>query len=336
MGNDRKVQLDAPVLAFIVDARGVPVCGRAGELELLCRAGYEDLSAGRLLEGHVNALELIGRLGSAPQRESAERDASAGRLFGMWNTQDGDGVHLVPRGDALALRGRKTFASGAGRVARGLITAAWPDGRSQLLLVAMDATRTTIDRTPWRPLGMEASESYAISFDDVVVEGSALIGAPGDYEASPWFLGGAIRFVAVQAGALERLRDETARYLCELGREKSPFQQTRLAEIAVAAAGARSWLAAGAAAWDAFDREPSDVNAEATVSVADLARVDVERAVFAAIERVQRSVGARGLLEPEPFAGLVRDLSMYVRQPAPDAALVRIAERSTRLRGETR
>lgn len=303
--------------------------GRVAELDLLRRTGHDDPSAGRLLEGHVNALELVGRLGNAAQRERAARDAAGGRLFGMWNTQDDDGVKLIPRGDAFKLNGRKTFASGAGRVSRGLITAAWPDGRSQLVLVAMDAVQTTIDTTFWRPLGMEASESYAVAFDGVTLDASDLIGGPAAYEASPWFLGGAIRFVAVHAGILERLRDETAVFLRELGRDKSPFQQTRLAEIAASAASAVNWLAPGAAAWDAFDREPSQSHADTVVAVADLARIDVERAAFATIERVERSVGARGLLEPRPFGRLLRDLSMYVRQPAPDAALARIAERTS-------
>ena len=323
------MQLDAPVLAFAVDARGVPARGRAAELELLRRAGYDDLSGGRLLEGHVNALELIGRLGNPAQRTRAERDAGGGRLFGVWNTQDDDGVKLQPGGDRFTLMGRKTFASGAGRVARALITAAWPDGRSQLVLVPMDAVHTSIDETRWRPLGMDASDSFAVSFDGVVLAASDLIGGPGAYEAAPWFLGGAIRFIAVQVGALERLRDETARYLRALGRDTNPFQQTRVAELAVAAASARNWLAPGATAWENFDREPSPERADAVVALADLARIDVERAAFAAIERVQRSVGARGLLEPEPFARLVRDLSMYVRQPAPDATVARIAERAS-------
>ena len=35
----------------------------------------------------------------------------------------------------------------------------------------------------------------------------------------------------------------------------------------------------------------------------------------------ERCVGARGLLRPEPFERLHRDLTHYLRQPAPDAAL---------------
>ncbi|MDQ2908221.1 MAG: acyl-CoA dehydrogenase [Candidatus Eremiobacteraeota bacterium] len=318
-----------PDLAFAVDARGVPLCGRAAEYDALRCAGYDDLNAGRLFEGHIDALELIGRFGTPAQRERAQADAARGLLFGTWNTQDADGVQLVARSSGgFVLRGRKTFASGAGRVARGLTTAARPDGRSQLAVIALDTVTTTIDTAAWRPLGMEHSDSYAIAFDGVALEENDLVGAPGDYERWPWFLGGGIRFVAVQCGALERLRDETARYLRELGRERNPFQQTRLAKITVATAAARNWLAVAAPGWSAYDDEPATQRADELVMLADCARVAVERAAFEVTELVEQSVGARGLLEPYPFARLVRDLAMYIRQPAPDTALIRIAERA--------
>jgi alkylation response protein AidB-like acyl-CoA dehydrogenase len=60
------------------------------------------------------------------------------------------------------------------------------------------------------------------------------------------------------------------------------------------------------------------------LDVVDMARTVVERVALDVIERAVRSVGARGLVEPEPFAALVRDLQMYLRQPSPDAALQRV------------
>ena len=51
----------------------------------------------------------------------------------------------------------------------------------------------------------------------------------------------------------------------------------------------------------------------------------LRRAALAIAERVERGVGARGLLETEPFARRLRDLRMYLRQPAIDATLGRVA-----------
>jgi alkylation response protein AidB-like acyl-CoA dehydrogenase len=323
------MQFDPSALAFAVDERGVPVAGRRAEHRTLFAAGYANLSYGRLFEGHVNALELVARLGNADQRERARTDAAAGKLFGVWNTQDPlDGVKIAASGDRSVLRGRKTFASGAGTVARGLISAALPDGGgAQLLLLRMDEIATTVDRFSWRPIGMEQSDSYAVSFDDVAVRAEDRIGEPDTYEEAPWFLGGSFRYIAVQAGGIARLRAELSRYLDELGRGANPFQQIRVAEIAVAAETAVRWIDAGADAWAAFDEQPSRERSADIMALADMARVAVEKAAFETIERVEKAVGARGLLDPHPFGHLIRDLTMYVRQPAPEATLVRIAER---------
>jgi hypothetical protein len=40
---------------------------------------------------------------------------------------------------------------------------------------------------------------------------------------------------------------------------------------------------------------------------------------------VQRSLGLAALLEPNPVERLIRDLSTYLRQPAPDEALTEAA-----------
>ncbi|MDP9024238.1 MAG: hypothetical protein M3N13_02535 [Candidatus Eremiobacteraeota bacterium] len=51
----------------------------------------------------------------------------------------------------------------------------------------------------------------------------------------------------------------------------------------------------------------------------------VENAALGLADATERAVGARGLLEPHPFARSLRDLRMYLRQPSPDAALARVA-----------
>jgi alkylation response protein AidB-like acyl-CoA dehydrogenase len=152
----------------------------------------------------------------------------------------------------------------------------------------------------------------------------ALIGAPGDYERQPWFGGGALRFAAVHAGIIERLYEETAGYLLDAGRDGDPLQRARVAEMRIAAETARHWIDAGAAAWLAFDAAPSGATARRVGDAVDMARTAVERAGLETLANAMRAVGARGLVEPLPFAGLVRDLEMYLRQPAPDAALLRV------------
>ena len=320
------VTIDPALLAAArCDERGVPLAGRRAELDALRAAGAADLAAGRIYEGHVNALQLIGRFGTPAQRARAWADAERGLLFGVWNTQDDDPVRVVDAGSRIALAGAKSWASGAGgTVLRPIVTARLPGGASQMLVVPLERVAAQVDASAWRPLGMAASDSFRVGFENVVLDADALLGGPGDYERDPWFLGGALRFCAVQCGGLAALLGETARYLAERGRAGDAFQTARVARMRVGLRAALGLLGAGAAAWSAFDADPSEANAAAVVDAADVARVQVERAALDGIELAEQSVGARGLLEPLPFAALVRDLSMYLRQPAPDAALLRV------------
>ncbi len=330
--------------AVTADERGVPLAGREEELELLRIAGYRDLVFGRLFEGHGNALALIARCGTAAQRAAAARDARDGHLFGVWNTQAADGVRIVGEAEesdarerdrpSAFLAGRKTFCSGAGTVTRALVTAALPTGGSQMLLLPMDRIDVAVDRSFWEPLGMEASDSFAVAFDGVRLGPDAFVGTPGDYERAPWFLAGAARFVAVQAGGVGRLVDELAAFSANRHVASDGVPALRLGESVVAARTALLWVKECAAAWEAYDRAPHAANESALTETVDAARAAVERAALDVLERAERNVGARGLLAPEPFAALVRDLRMYLRQPAPDLAVLRVAgaalERSAR------
>jgi alkylation response protein AidB-like acyl-CoA dehydrogenase len=188
----------------------------------------------------------------------------------------------------------------------------------------MDRASVEIDRSQWRPIGMEGSESFRVDFTGLTVQPEDLIGRPGDYERQPWFLGGALRFLAVQTGIVERLQAEATRYIVEQKREADTLQQVRAAEMRIAVHSCLHWLEAGGATWAAFDAEASEAAAHAVLDTVDMARTAVERAALAVIEAAVRGVGARGLLEPLPMARLVRDLQMYLRQPAPDAALIRV------------
>jgi alkylation response protein AidB-like acyl-CoA dehydrogenase len=288
--------------------------------------GARDASLGRIFEGHLNGAQLVARCGTPEQRAAARREIAAGHLFGVWNTQDdAHGVRISAAGDAFRLNGAKTWASGAGSITRPVVTAAWPDGGSQMCLLRMDELDARIDSSMWRPLGMHDSDSFRVGLDGATLTPRDLIGEPGDYERQPWFFAGALRFAAVHTGVAERLLNETVDYLRVRGRDGDPFQSTRVAEMKIAVRTALLWLEAGAAAWAAFDGDASPDNCARVLDVVDMARTVVERAALDVIERAVRSVGARGLVEPEPFPALVRDLQMYLRQPAPDAALVRIA-----------
>ena len=292
-------------------------------LKVLQHVGRGNLAVGRVYEGHLNALQLIQQLGTAAQVTRYAADARAGRLFGVWNTEDpAEGVHLEPLANGrYRLRGAKTFASGAGHVTRPLIAGALPDGQGwQLFVLPADTQPPVLDRSFWRPLGMRASASFRADLTGLELEPTYLIGPPNAYYRQPAFSGGAIRFAAVQLGGAEAVFEETRSFLRGLGRTDDPYQRQRLGEMALALESGRQWLR-GAAEHAARPDAATETGAEATVAYANMMRTAIETICLDMLRLAERCVGARGLLQPLPFERLHRDLTHYLRQPAPDGAL---------------
>jgi alkylation response protein AidB-like acyl-CoA dehydrogenase/protein-L-isoaspartate O-methyltransferase len=304
-------------------------------LRILAAVGGGDLALGRLYEGHVNALILIASYGSPEQMERAAQDADAGLLFGVWNTGGREPLRLDGGPHMLSFRGVKTFASGAAFVERPIVTAERDGGGWQMTLPRMDSPEilraVTIDRGSWRPLGMQASESFSIDFTGARISADDLIGVPGNFYRDPLFRGGAIRFTAVQTGALLRLHRLFAQWLEHGGRGNDPYQIARLGEIALGAQAAALWIeAAAAVAEGGLFPSAGKHAAERMVECANMTRLAVERIADDLMPRVISGIGAHGLLQPAPFERILRDLTMYLRQPAPDATLADVGRASLR------
>jgi len=293
--------------------------GEAGAATLagvLCAIGAGSLPLGRVYEGHVNALGLLHRLGGAPQRALLEPEIRAGRLFGVWNTDDRAApLRLERRGTGGILRGRKILASGAGWVERPLVTAATPEGAVMVLPHLRQGERA--DLSSWQASGMRASATGAVDLDGIELSEGEILGAPGDYLRQPYFSSGHWRCLAVQTGGMAELLSLLRTHLVGAGRDGDAQQRARVADCAIALETARLWVDRAAR----MAAEPLEDEAEALVAYVNLARGAVERGAARMIEDVQRSVGLAGLMRPHPIDRLSRDLGTYLRQPAPDYAL---------------
>lgn len=309
-------------------------------LHLLKRIGSANLAVGRVYEGHINALYLVHRFASPAQREGWYADVTAhNRLFSVWNTQAGDGVRLhETAGETVVLAGAKTFCSGAGWVHRPLITGdrlgvrpdpsggpAGPNRGWQMAIVPTERVRPIPqDDRFWQPLGMRASASFKLDFTGVELTPADLLGRPGDYFKQPYFSGGAIRFAAVQLGGAEALYGATRQFLREMGRTDDLLQQTRLAEMAYLIESGNHWITAAGEKTDQWLADGADWTK--IVGYANMTRTAIEEICLRVMPLAERCVGARGLLRPQPFERIHRDLTMYLRQPAPDATLVDIGK----------
>ena len=180
--------------------------------EILRTIGSGSLPLGRLFEGHVNALELVRRYGNYQQVALVGEEARAGKLFGVWNTDDATGLRLARGHGRFWLEGRKVLASGAGHIERPLVTATDETGGRLMVLPKVNAVARA-DLSGWRAQGMRASATGAVDFTGVEIEPIEIVGNEGDYERQPWFSVGAWRFAAVHLGGMERLFDLLRRHL---------------------------------------------------------------------------------------------------------------------------
>lgn len=280
----------------------------AETLHVFTLLGRGNLSVGRLLEAHVNAIRLVLRYGSTALQDRVRHDAEYGHLIGLWVTDPPHAGLVYHRG---LLTGAKQFCSGAGHATRAVITATDEAGETRLGYTAL-GQGAAASPLPGGLAGMRAAKTGQIRFDRVEGE---LFGAPGDYLREPDLSCGAWRTSAVTLGGLQALAAEFRAQLAARGRDADPHQQARLGQVMIAAETARLWM------------EQAAIRAEVDGDIAytGLARLAVERACLDVIELVQRGLGAAAFLRSNPVECLCRDLATYLRQPAPDMVLTEAA-----------
>lgn len=289
--------------------------------EVLRHIGSGSMPLGRLYEGHVNALGLVLRYGSRDQVLLVAREAGEGRLYGVWNTDDRDGLRLVVEHGRYRLEGRKILASGAGHIERPIVTASTSGGGKVMVMPRLRLGERA-DLSQWTAHGMRASATGSVDFSGLHVDAIEIVGSDGDYQRQPAFSGGAWRFAAVQLGGMERLFDCLRTHLRMTGRGGNPHQASRVGEAALAVETARLWVERAAAV---AEGQPQ-ASGERIVAYVNLARLAVERAGLDLMELVHRSVGLPAFIRPNPIERVSRDLATYLRQPGPDLALTSAAE----------
>lgn len=281
---------------------------------MLTLVGMGNLSVGRIFEAHVNAVHLIARYASAaPWHERC--------LFGLWVTDPPqNGLRMQIAGNRIMLTGSKQFCSGAGFATGAVVTAQDPDGHARMLAVQLGIGERVMP-LPSPLQGMRSAVTGAVDFSGCETSVDALMGRPGDYLREPDFSCGAWRGSAVAAGGLMALVDHSVAQLRANGRLDSPHGQSRIGQAIIARETARLWVKA--ASRMAEDPAADTAHRVATVG---LARIAVETACLDAMRLVQRSLGLSAYRQGNPVERICRDLSTYLRQPAPDEVLTEAAD----------
>jgi alkylation response protein AidB-like acyl-CoA dehydrogenase len=287
---------------------------------VLMFAGQGNLSVGRIVEAHVNALHLIARFGTPAQQQDAEAVIDDDALFALWVTDDPAApVRIIRDRGAARLTGRKQFCSAAGHATHALITARDGDGTRMIVQPLGGGEVVAALSAPLA--GMRASVTGAADFTGCTLTERACLGQPGDYLREPDFSAGAWRASAVAAGGLMAIVDAAIETLRGSHRIESPHAKARLGEIMIARETTRLWARRMACC-----AEDPTTDADLRVATVGLGRIAIEMACLDAIRHVQRSIGLSSFRSGSAIERMCRDLSTYLRQPAPDEVLTEAAE----------
>ena len=283
----------------------------------LMRVASANLSVGRLLEGHINALLLINLHGSAKAKDSILRHIAQGAFLGVWGA-DGQ-MPVTSNTSSTSLSGTKNFASGLGTVTHAIVTV---NSGPQVRLALVDVTDAErADPSAWDMRGMRATASGTYDFTDLPEGAFEWIGDAGDYLKEPHFVGGVWRIAALQVGATIGLLDAAAAELRGMGRMQAEQQKARLMTVL-----ARAWAGIALVERAAVAASDRNLEPEQIVSSSIAARLFTEEVGLDAIRAVEQSLGLQHFQAGAETGRMSRDLSVYLRQAARDAFLQRLAE----------
>ncbi|MGQ2936902.1 MAG: hypothetical protein ACT6RK_22670, partial [Sphingopyxis sp.] len=161
--------------------------------QLLCAVAEHDLSLAKLYEGHLDALAVLAEVAPGTPRP-------VGSTWGMWASEAPGGRTRFEAcaADEVRLNGRKAWCSGAARLSHGVLTAWSADGtKPQLVRVAMAQPGVCVSDAAWQAVGMAASASGDITFQDAV---GHRVGDAGAYLQRPGFWQGGAGIAACWHG----------------------------------------------------------------------------------------------------------------------------------------
>jgi hypothetical protein len=326
---------DAGALTATIGAAAPGSSVRPG-WDLVRRVAAADASVGRILDGHLNAIERLEVTAEPKVRERELAAVGAGeRLLGVWGADpgpgEGDPARLGETGTGLVLRGAKTFCSGAGGVDAALVMVG-TDDRTPPALVLLDCgEEVEVDRSWYRAAGLRASESHRVVFRDAPV--TAILGEPGELARDPWFSRDAMRTAASWAGMVDAA---VAAALDELAARRADEPLARLAagRIEAMQGTVEAWLDRAATTADATRVETIEastlvVRTKTTEGPGPRAtsiamRAEIDRAAKGVLEVAAAACGSHPFVTGSRLDRARRDLETFLLQHRLDPLLTKL------------
>jgi len=275
--------------------------------EVLASWAAGDLSVGRLVEGHSDALAILAEAGIEPvNREDT---------YGVWAARSrsgGTSAERVPGGWRLS--GTKAFCSGTGVIDRALVTADTPEGY-RIFDISVNDHVARVHEDSWPAVGMANSFSHTLDFNGPIILDEQVVGPPDFYTNRPGFWFGAVGVAACWFGGAGGRVDSL--------RHSLPSESGDLvnADVGMAVAAIETMRAVLRSAAESIDGDPHDAKSEAHLR-ALIVRHAVHEHSLDVLARVASAGGARPLCLDEQQSRRAADLFVYLSQHhrGPDAA----------------
>lgn len=253
-----------------------------------------DLSLAKLYESHTDALAILAEL--------QEAELSQQGMWAVWAAEPPNAklIAHAGQGQRLNLEGIKPWCSGAGHITHALVTA-WRDGQPVLAAVDMSQPSIAIDTSGWEAVGMRATGTGTVRFDNAC---ATQIGDIGAYLARPGFWHGGAGIAACWYGCAAAL---ATMLLEKIARRAGPHACAHLGAVDAGLSPAAALLRE-TASW-------IDANPQADARRTALrARIAVERTAGRVIRHVSRALGPGPFCTDAWFAHALADLPVFMRQ----------------------
>jgi alkylation response protein AidB-like acyl-CoA dehydrogenase len=299
-----------------------------------------DLSLARCWEGHANSLVLLDGIANEAQKALwFEGVVERGDKWVAWSGEPqarapgeaqryGTNVKEVEGG--FLVDGTKVFSTSAtgAQWAILLVSLEGPGGvrhasgslDSQLMLACdLSDPSVTIDGAWWDPIGMRATVSHLVRFNNTFIPQTHLIGCPGQYIKEGWQTCFIPHYAATFLGAAEAAYGFAIEYVTSQKKVGDPYVQHHIAAMSINVETAHLWLRHVARLWETGRREEAQI-------AGSRARHVIEHLAEETVKRCIRACGARCLNRPSALERVYRDLSFYVRHDNDDHILAMIGK----------
>ena len=283
-------------------AHGVPLPGHDAtrrRFAELAEVAARDLSLGRLVEGHLDALAILSEADTKPVDSRA--------TYGVWAARSPRHVtEAILTADGWHLWGEKAYCSGSTRLDRALVTAETPGGY-RLFDISIAESVIEARSGSWAAVGMADSISETLVFRSAPLARRFAIGPPGFYLERPGFWFGAIGVAACWLGGARGLVERVGEALAPSASE------AQLVELGHAIAHVDAMTALLERAADAIDADPTD-SSSTVRNRAMVTRHAIHHAVQQVLGHVAAAGGAGPLCHDAQQARRAADLYVYLAQ----------------------